>query len=57
MKTNAAIKKSVTKEIPLEADVDELLNGSDEFTPVGIGGEQLDTPCIKKRYFELRTNN
>jgi hypothetical protein len=47
----------VTKEIPLEADVDELLNGSDEFTPVGIGGEQLDTPCIKKGYFELRTNN
>jgi hypothetical protein len=54
MKTNAAIKKSVTKEIPLEADVDELLNGSDEFTPVGIGGKQLDTPCIKKKILRIK---
>jgi hypothetical protein len=57
MKTNAAIESSVAKEVPLDADIDELPNGSINFTPVGFGGEQLDNACIEKRYFELRTNN
>jgi hypothetical protein len=33
------------------------IDSGDEFAPVGLGGKQLDTPCIKKRYFELRTIN
>jgi hypothetical protein len=57
MKTNATIDSSATKEVPLDADVDELLNGGVNFAPVGLGGEQLDTPCIERRHLELRTDN
>jgi hypothetical protein len=58
MKTNTTIDSSTTKEVPLDADVDKLLNGSGiKFAPVGLGGEQLDTPCIEKGHFELKTYN
>jgi hypothetical protein len=46
MKSNAAIGSSVTKEVPLDADVDKLLNGGVDFDPVGLGGEQRDIPYI-----------
>jgi hypothetical protein len=46
MKSNAAISSSVTKKVPLDADVDKLLNGDVDFGPVGLGGEQLDIPYI-----------
>jgi hypothetical protein len=58
MKTNTTIDSSMSKEVPLDANVDELLNGSGvNFAPVGLGSEQLDTPCIEKRHFELKTYN
>jgi hypothetical protein len=36
----------VNKEVPLDADVDKLLNGGVDFGPVGLGGKQLDIPYI-----------
>jgi hypothetical protein len=41
----------------LDADVDELLNGSVDYAPVDLGGDQLDTPCIEKRHFQLRIDD
>jgi hypothetical protein len=57
MKTNVAIDSNSTKEVPFDANIDELLNGSLNFALVGLGGEQLDSPCIEKRNFELSTDN
>jgi hypothetical protein len=48
----------MTKEVPLDADVNKLLNGSSvNFAPVGLRGEQLDTHCIEKEHFKLKTYN
>jgi hypothetical protein len=57
MNTSAATDSSATKEVPLDADVKELLNGGGNFTPVGLVCNQLHTPCTEKRHLKLRTDN
>jgi hypothetical protein len=44
-----AIDLSATKELPLDADVDELPNASVKVAAVGLGGMQLDTPGYSKK--------
>jgi hypothetical protein len=45
MKINAAIDSSVTKEVPLDVDVDELVSGSLNFAPMGLGASSLILPA------------
>jgi hypothetical protein len=44
MKTNVAIDSSSTKEVPFDANIDELLNGSVNFALVGLGVSSLTIP-------------
>jgi hypothetical protein len=45
MKTMAAIDLSVTKQVPLDVDVGELMNGRMEVAMVGLGGESSTMPA------------
>jgi hypothetical protein len=54
MKTMAAIDLSLTKEVPLDVDVSELINSHIEVAMVGLGGESSAMPHIAI-YLELRT--
>jgi hypothetical protein len=48
MKTMAAIDLSVTKEVPLDANVEELLDSCNEVALVGIGSDSSALPAYSK---------
>jgi hypothetical protein len=52
MKTNAAIDSNAIKDVPLDDDVNELLNYDVDFALVGLGSKKLDTHYIEKVHLE-----
>jgi hypothetical protein len=56
MKTMAAIDLSVAKEVTLDADVGELLNGRIEIAMVGLGGHSSTLPAYININLELIEN-
>jgi hypothetical protein len=48
METMAAINLRVTKEVPLDADVKELLNSCVDIAPVCLEGERSTLPAYSK---------
>jgi hypothetical protein len=56
MNTSAATDSTATKEVALDTNAKELVNGGGNFTPVGLAFNQLHTPCTEKRYLKLRTD-
>jgi hypothetical protein len=53
MKTMTTINLCMTKEIPLDTDIDEILNSCIEVALVGLGGESSTMPAYNKIFLEL----
>jgi hypothetical protein len=48
MDTMGAIDLRVTKEVPLDADVEEIVNSCVEIAQVCLGGERSKLPAYRK---------